>query len=73
MSDSREIAEWFLLVTGEMKNGKPYVNIVGGYPTQKDGKNASRRLRTTTNFEFHRKTNKLVLHVRPLYASTPEI
>ena len=40
MSDSREIAEWFLLVTGEMKNGKPYVNIVGGYPTQKDGKNA---------------------------------
>ncbi len=73
MNDRHEVAEWFLLVTGEMKNGKPYVNIIGGYPTQKDGKNAAKRFRNKTNFKFYRRTNKLVLHVRPLYASTPEI
>ncbi len=73
MSDSPETVEWFLLVTGKTKSGKTFVNIVGGYPTQKDGKNAARRLRNTPDFDFFKKENDLVLHVRPLYLFDKEI
>lgn len=77
MNDSPEIVEWFLLITGKTKSGKTFVNIIGGYPSQKDGKNAAKRFRRTPDFEFFKKElvrkSDLALHVRPLYLFDKEI
>ncbi|MBK6555979.1 MAG: hypothetical protein IPG16_01810 [Comamonadaceae bacterium] len=73
MNDSPEIVEWFLLITGKTKSGKTFVNIIGGYPSQKDGKNAAKRFRRTPDFEFFVRKSDLALHVRPLYLFDKEI
>lgn len=63
------VIEWFLIVVGHMKNGRIYVNIVEGFPSEKEAREAAKRFRNRKDFKFFKERNKLSLHVRPLYQS----
>lgn len=63
------VIEWFLIVVGHMKNGRIYVNIVEGFPSEKEARKAAKRFRNRKDFKFLKERNKLSLHVRPLYQS----